>query len=63
MKISTEALEYPIDFIIDKISGDNQNSTSISIEARNENNEVARILFAGSFNGLKLWKVYKKLIK
>lgn len=53
MKISTEALEYPIDFIIDKISGDNQNSTSISIEARNENNEVARILFAGSFNGLK----------
>ncbi len=48
LKISTEGIAVTID----KIRGNNQNSTSISLEINNEDN-VIKVLIAGAFNGLE----------
>ncbi len=48
LKISTEEIVVTID----KIKGNNQNSTSISFEIKNDDN-VFKFLIAGAFNGLE----------
>ena len=48
LKISTEEVAVTID----KIKGNNQNSTSISFEIKNDDN-VFKFLIAGAFNGLE----------